>query len=226
MSPEIYKQSKNVFLIFPPGCGGNHIANMLSLHPDFEPRFISETYTNDIIRMYKKKFQEKILPGKYKGDCAVHFSDLENLQPTIFEENIDYIAQTDKKYIFCAHFEEYFVSLPDLHKMALLKDRIYILFSKPSRNNMLAYLRVNTGPWKLGEPKTINYTIDGFCSGNRIDKEKVLLVNTDKFYTMDGFGYLQELFFTNFGIEIPDLFWELHQLYMSDKVRIYGSMMP
>jgi hypothetical protein len=232
MTPEIYKQAKNVFLIFPPGCGGNHLANLLSFHPDFEDRYVSENYQTEVIDEYKSVF-EKLPIYKMRGDCAVHYSSLENLQLNQFRKNIDYILQTKKKYLFCSHAFEYFYNR-DNKEFGLIKDKIYVLFSKPTSNNMVAYLRMKAGPWALGEPvveKSVLrnpnnlYTLDGFAS-NKIEKEKVMCINTDTFYTVEGFDYMQEALATNFGIVLPEICRELHTLYINEKVRIYGSMMP
>ena len=236
MSPEIYKQAKNVFLIFPPGCGGNHLANMLSFHPDFEPRYQSDSYLEEIIQQYKIKFNTRKVSGKYKGDCAVHFSDLENLQPDYFEKYRDIINNTEKKYLFCAHAYEYIGSLKNLPGIKELDNKIFILFTRPTRRNLIAYFRWSNGPWALGEPllnntniqqqQTINlYTLENF-SNLGINKDNILLLNTDEFYKEDGIEYCNELFKENFNITLTSHCPELHKMYIKEKVHIYGSMIP
>jgi hypothetical protein len=235
MSPEIYKKSKNVFLIFPPGCGGNHLANLLSFHPDFEPRYQSDRYLEEIIESYKIKFNTKKVFGKYKGDCAVHFSDLENLQPDHFVKHIETINQLEKKYLFCAHAYEYFNAIKNLPGFKELKDKIFILFTRPTRQNMIAYLRWSEGPWALGEPnlnsKNIQknndhlYALESF-SKLGIDKDNILLLNTDEFFSDNGIKYCNQLFKENFNINLTSHAPELHQIYIKEKVHIYGSIMP
>jgi hypothetical protein len=99
---------------------------------------------------------------------------------------------------------------------------------------MIAYLRMKAGPWALGEPLGNNsilkyptelYTIKGFTANN-VDEEKVLYINTDKFFTVDGFDYIQGVISEHFNIQMPEICRELHTLYINEKVRIYGSMMP
>ena len=238
MSPEIYQQSKNVFLIFPPGCGGNHLANMLSLHPDFEPRYQSKTYTEEIIDSYKNQLTRPRPKHHYIGDSAVHFSDLENLQPEYFAKFKDTIITTKRKYLFCSHAYEYFFAdrvIPDFRK---LQDRIFMLFTRPTKQNMIAYLRWSTGPWAKGEPKmnAFNlreipnsnkvYNVESFSYMTKVSQDNILMVNTDLFYTVDGTEYINELIKENFGLTLPETCKELHSVYMNDKVNIYGSMMP
>lgn len=236
MSPEIYKQSKNVFLIFPPGCGGNHLANLLSLHPDFEPRYESDDYIADITKQYKTKFTQKRIRGKYLGDAPVHFSDLENLQDKLFLKNIDKINKTEKKYLFCCHAYEYFHSVDLLRGFNDLRNKIFILFSRPTRQNMIAYFRWANGPWSLGEPKFNSKNIQDNIDNNLylienfvklgIDESCILPFNTDKFYTVNGVEYCNQLFEENFNITLTSHCPELHQIYMNEKVHIYGSIMP
>ena len=238
MSPEIYQQSKNVFLIFPPGCGGNHLANMLSLHPDFEPRYQSETYEDEIIYSYKNHFTRPKLKGRYLGDCAVHFSDLENLQPDYFEKYKDIIFNTSKKYIFCSHAYEYIMSkrvIPELNK---LTNKIFIMLTRPTKQNMVAYLRWSTGPWSMGEPKinALNlreipdsskiYNVKSFSSVTGVPEDNILLIDTDLYYAINGTAYIDEVLKENFGITLTPQCKELHDVYINDKVNIYGSMMP
>lgn len=231
MNPATYNQAKNVFLLFPPGAGGNHVANMLSLHDDFEDRYRTKNYQQEMIGKYYYKFE---LMGR-NGEYVAHFSDLENLQPNTFDAHIDYILQTRKKYIFCAHAYEYLSAPGLLNKFDLITDKIYILFSRPTKANLIAYLRMTTGPW--GQVNLLDstdmYTIDGFLktgldrfARTYLDKNKILFIDTDKFYTMDGFDYFQETLGNSFGINLPKICKELHQLYIKHKVLIYKSMMP
>lgn len=237
MSPEIYNQAKNVFLIFPPGCGGNHLANMLSFHPDFEPRYKTDgDYVSEIIESYKKQLLPKRVKQFWKGDSAVHFSELENLQPDYFERYKDNIVNSDKKYLFCSHVYEYYNARKTIPLISKLKNKIFLLFTCPSRRNMTAFLRWSAGPWALGEPK-INafnmrdnpdnlYSMDKLSSVMNIDKNTILLINTDEFYTENGIDYIDNLLSENCGINLTSHCRELHQIYINEKVNIYGSMIP
>jgi hypothetical protein len=208
---------------------------MLSFHPDFEPRYQSDHYIEEIIQSYKGKFNVKKVPGMYKGDCPVHFSDLENLQAEHFKKHIEAINKTEKKYLFCAHAYEYVNALKNVPGFKQLNDKIFIVFTRPTRQNMIAFLRWSSGPWALGEPdlntknirqtSTHLYSIEAFSSLG-IDKNNILLLNTDEFYGDNGIKYCNQLFKENFGITLTSHCSELHQLYLKEKVHIYGSMMP
>jgi hypothetical protein len=237
MSPEIYNQAKNIFLIFPPGCGGNHLANMLSLHPDFEPRYKTDgDYVSEIIESYKKQLLPKRVKQFWKGDSAVHFSELENLQPDHFERYKDNVVNSDKKYLFCSHAYEYYNARKTIPLISKLKNKIFLLFTCPSRRNMIAFLRWSAGPWALGEPK-INafnmrdnpdnlYSVNALSSAIKVSSDNILLINTDEFYTENGMDYVDKLLMENCGINLTSHCRELHQIYINEKVNIYGSMIP
>ena len=94
MSPEIFNQYKNLFLLFSPGCGGNHLANMLSLHPAFEPRFKSDDYEKEVYRKYIEYFDMR---GRQDCIPVAHFSDLENLRVEFINKHKDTILKSTKK---------------------------------------------------------------------------------------------------------------------------------
>jgi len=68
----------NVFVIFAPGLGGNHLANMIST----DPRFHTRTYLNDYLESNR---------------TDAHFSSFKNLG------NLDELEQTDNN-VLCGHF--------------------------------------------------------------------------------------------------------------------------
>ena len=76
---------KNWFVIYPPGSGGNHLANLLSLSEGFERRFTDDTYTN--------------------SSKNAHIEGIDDLDPQHISLTLDKLTQQNN--IFCGHLVEY-----------------------------------------------------------------------------------------------------------------------
>jgi hypothetical protein len=76
---------KNWFVIYPPGGGGNHLANLLSLNNGFEQRFKLEDYGNNKQNAHSSLFSHV---------------DIENI-----ETNLEYLKKTSN--VFCGHLIQY-----------------------------------------------------------------------------------------------------------------------
>ena len=218
MTPDIFKQSKNLFLVFSPGCGGNHIANLLSMTPDFEPRYTHDSYYEDMIWNYNNYFGS--VPKNRNGVVVAHFSDLENLQKKQLTEFESKIVNSKKPYIFCSHAVEYITMDKEIY---LIKDRIICLFSKPTGANKLIYTRMREGAWYNGErddemfltiPIPKLYEIDNFVKYSQIKKDKIFTINTDLLYTIEGYDYIYETFKINLGISLPEVCRMMHTQYI------------
>jgi hypothetical protein len=230
MSPELFKQSKNLFLVFPPGCGGNHVANILSMHPDFEPRYTHDNYYEKMIWNYNNFFGSG--PEDSEG-CTAHFSDLENLQKKEITEFESKILSSEKPYIFCSHAVEYLISI-QTKLIEPFTDRTVCLFSRPNGRNKIVNARMRKGPWFGGEPEEDRflttkipqlYEKEIFSKHIiKSDRDKVFTVDTDLFYTIEGYDYLVEVFKTNLGIELPEICRKLHTQYIEYEIALYGEV--
>jgi len=229
MTPDIFKQSKNLFLVFPPGCGGNHVANMLSMHPDFEPRYTHDNYYEKMIWNYDNFFGSG---PEDNGGCTAHFCDLENLQKkeiAMFQEKI---INSKKPYIFCSHSVEY-IQAVQTKLIEPFTDRTICLFSKPTGDNKIVNARMRKGPWHNGEPDGARflttlverlYEKDIFSTYIvKGDKDKIFTVDTDLFYTIEGYDYLFEVFKTNLGVELPEICRKMHTQYINYAQELYGK---
>ena len=173
------KLEKNLFLIFPPGTGGNHLANMLSMNRSFSPRFTDipkkskaavpnltainshEEYVDVMLKSYQFYFDINSIKNKIPS--IAHFSDLENLQPQILKKFSTKILNSTGTYIFCAHSNEYAITkykkyLKDFNK------NIYCVLSLPTEKNLLALNRMKNGPWYQEKVLSEYYTSEGFSN--------------------------------------------------------------
>ena len=204
-----------MFLIFPPGCGGNHLANLLSMHPHFAPRYTHAEYYRNMQDKYKTFF------GNRKEDTIAHFSDLQNLQPELLTTFTSKILGKDKPYIFCSHSMEYYMA--DITQLIKpFTDRIFCLFSYPTGMNELVYKRMMTGVWRNGESvphfehvkSNLMYRKDIFARKCNINPNNIFTLDTDIFYTIRGYDYLHDIIKTNLGIELPIACRGMHSRYL------------
>jgi hypothetical protein len=106
-----FMDCKNLILIFPPGAGSNHVANMLSTCTGFMPHFESDDYIGDLNRRY------------LDADSIHHFRPNPNVTTTWLEENIPRLKLSAGINILVAHFGEFLGirylldSLPSVHAM-------------------------------------------------------------------------------------------------------------
>ena len=228
MTPDIFKQSKNLFLIFPPGCGGNHVANLLSMNPDFESRYTHDNYYEDMKNKYQKLFGYG--PEADIGGPA-HFSDLQNLQMKQLIKFESKIVNSKKPYIFCSHAVEYIIENSQKN-LNPYKQRIFCLFSKPTGSNKLVNDRMRNGVWYNGEqdemhymgtPVHLLYKKEIFASKANINSDNIFTIDTDLYYSIEGYDYLHETIKTNLGIELSEVCRQLHTQYIKYTQLLFGK---
>ena len=226
MSSITLQQPKNMFLIFPPGCGGNHLANLLSMHPHFAPRYTYAEYYRNMQDKYKTYFD--IFDSLTKTEVA-HYCDLQNLQPKVLKTLTSKILSQDKPYIFCSHASEYILCEKPL--LTPFTDKIFCLFSYPTGVNELVYNRMTTGIWAKGESSisydkikiNLLYRKEIFAKKNKIDPNNIFTLDTDIFYTIKGYDYLHDIIKTNLGIELPNICRKMHTQYIKHAYLYYGN---
>jgi hypothetical protein len=77
--------NRNLFVIFAPGGGGNHLANMLSLSEPFTSRITQDSYDN--------------------LDGNAHTPTIQNMKLSCVRDNIDILK--NQSNVFCGHWLEY-----------------------------------------------------------------------------------------------------------------------
>lgn len=211
-----FHKVNSIFVIFPPGCGGNHLSNLLSFLPNVSGRFSSNTYFHDMVLKYHKLSQG--------ADIVAHFSDLENLQKEQLDMHLDRILKSEDKYVFCAHADEYIYTMQMYKKLFANKKKMYFLMSEPTLKNEVVFWR-RRGYWM--QPDTLEryydlYNPKGFLR-NVSDPKSIIPINTDLFYTIDGFDYLQSVLKENINHMLPSICKELHTIYIRNKTEFIQS---
>lgn len=230
------KLATNLFLIFPPGAGGNHLANMLSMHPKFSNRFTDMSaitsvktvtgcmpinnhadYMYNMLRFYDYKFKEQ---APIQAVDA-HFCDLQNLQSENLKKYMPTIINRYGTYILCAHAMEYYhgKQKKDIEAMA---DSTFCLFTAPTKKNKVLYERTQTGIWANGERTTEKkYDKATFAKLNKINEDDIFQLDTDLFYSITGYEYIEKTIKYNLGLDLPKCCEDMHIMYMDRQTKIY-----
>ena len=224
MNPANLYSAKNLFLVFPAGCGGNHLANMISMSPVFSQRFTGLAYKNRMLLKYVSKFKPKLT----MDDKVAHFGYLENLQKKNILENEKIIKNNSGVNIWCTHYHEYFN--PD-NALNEYSNRVYGVMSYPSEFT-IAHTRMSGGMWHIGAPESsdaaYDYSIAGLTSPKcypqtNIPSENIFVIDTDIFFSAAGYDHLKNICSVELGITLPVQCERMHQLWLDTIVRVYGG---
>ena len=221
-----------MILLFPPGCGGNHLANLLSLHDQYQKRIPSENYAESLLNSYV-----------YETEYNHHIGSLENLRNFVYPNSLEELKSQPGVPIICSHIIEYynfiqFDSRYDVFTNWSFRD--IIVFTFPNENS-IAYKRFY--PYRYGESIDNNDPVDipmsrykTFYDPNVIieskqfncykhqheNLRKVIQFDTETFMNPEGFQYAQNFFQTHYDIVIPDNGRLLHKIwYKKISAQIY-----
>lgn len=213
-----------LILLFPPGCGGNHLANLLSLDNQFQKRIQADDYMKGLL--------EKYVYATFNH----HVGSLENLRTFVYPNSLEELKSQPGIPIVCSHVIEYynfiqFDSPYDIFTNWSFRDMV--VFTFPNENSM-AYKRFY--PYRYGEaidngnsadipmskyktfydPDVITASKGFNCHKHRHENlRKVIQFDTEKFMTPNGFEYAQNFFQMNYDVVIPSNGRLLHQIWYS-----------
>jgi hypothetical protein len=138
--------TKRIYLVFPPGCSGNHLANMIALDDGVEDRFVNAD------EMEKHYLADTI--SKHPINSPTTFKGFQNLNNV----DVDIVTNATKTQILCCHAYELARTSRLLEE--LLDNSVFILFSYPVKGSFVEH-KHRSGPWVHGEnPDTQTFIID------------------------------------------------------------------
>lgn len=211
MSPEVFKKSKHLFVVYPGGCGGNHLANMLSLCDEFK----SSCGYEELLNEYKKTTDTLLMLGN--SGIKAHFSEshlIENLQDVEYKRSL--LAEvTDKVNIFIGHQQHYFTETKSTDPVTGFDDKIWIVFSFPSEGSIPYNRMIKSGyhPCHTKEYAWPYRTHHSNYYYHLANDNNGFYFDTEKFFTPDGSIYLREMVLTNFGVVLPKTADILHSMW-------------
>jgi hypothetical protein len=209
MTPTTFQQANNLFISFTGGVGGHHISNMISLCPEFEPKFQSENYFFYMLAHYVSK-TARLNVTESLGITA-HFNGSTNGTPPVHLYTSAFLddalcttllANTKKNIILGHHhnwLESYNSGLVDR-----FKKNVWIVCTLPNKDT-LAGKRIENLNFNFPEtnPYKIPYVYDHRLPFAFAKEENALLFDTDLFFTDSGSQYLRECMNTHFGVVLP-----------------------
>lgn len=212
-----------MILMFPPGCGGNHLANLLSLHDQFQKRTDADNYVENLIHIYSQ------------STFNHHVGSLENLRNFVYPNSLEELKRGLSIPIICTHVIEYYNFIQFQSQYDIFTDwnfRDIIIFTFPNENS-IAYKRfyllrhgesidndtsvdIPISKYKTFYNTDFIFSSKGFkeCYKHRHENlRKVLQFDTEKFMSAEGFDYVQIFFEANYGIKIPETGRVLHKIW-------------
>ena len=218
--------TKRIYLVFPPGCSGNHLANMIALDDGVEDRFVN---ADEMERHYS---QFPPLLTNHPINSPTTFKGFQNLN----DIDVDIVKNATKTQILCCHARElgHAVSFGDLPE-ELLDNSVFILFSYPVKGSFVEH-KHRSGPWVHGEDpdSTVNGTFiiddpieleikDAYQKDNfikewlvprkkAIDPDVVFEFDTEGFHGEFGFEYATAYIDHLFGIVLSKDAERMHQI--------------
>jgi hypothetical protein len=156
---------ENLFVIFPPAAGGNHLANIVSISPKFATRFAPE--------VYEDSNRHKTHPG---GGGKNFYHD---------ETSLKLLQSTSN--VFCSHFAEYMSARALVEKYLQNRKFLIVEFPEHARNKFFLDRATKYYPayqdQYFVEETAMLYSTDMFCS---ITKETNLeQITVDTVFTND-----------------------------------------
>ena len=210
--------TKRIFLIFPPGCGGNHLANMISLDDDVEDR---------IADIEKMKEYYSLSPNNVHPKLPDLFLGYQNLKV-----DVDKVNQATKTFIICSHAFEFASSLRSKTiPIDWIKDSVFILFTYPTEKTLGHNRMINHPAYKGEHPDTHKITIDNFLceietayypenfvrawdnpAKPELETTNVFSFDTDRYLSETGFAYVTRFFNHLFDMSFKPDAKELHEI--------------
>jgi hypothetical protein len=227
---------KYLFIIFVPGGGGNHLANILARNPKIESR----TFTEDGNELLYKYYTEELATGNITEGLVSHPTNIVSVQnlSNIMRCVVD-IKKSNKVVTICSHAYEFghHCSAPVFPKFLLSKTG-YILFSYPKEGSPI-YNRHRHGAWYYGEDYNTMPTVEidsktynirdlydkelfskpwGWIKKPHINPKHIYQFESEKFFDANGFDYLNDFLEQNFGITLDEKAKEMHEIYLKTQL--------
>jgi hypothetical protein len=209
----------NLFIVFPGGCGGNHISNMLSLLPQFTKRLTTLDNYSEV--MLNKYIDKNLINSKHK--TAHIYSELINLQTVsgtadIKLQRLKNSVQDDSLIkIFLAHHH----MLYDWGQIEEYYDNTFFLtMTWPTMDSLPGKRSLSLYGSEICDWSSDNYSFEGLnrpSPGSNLNwslnvpKSNYLEIDTELFWKEDGCDYLEK----SLNLILPDTAKTMHTMWLS-----------
>ncbi len=247
MSHKINKPYKHICVLYPGGCGGNHILNLISTIDTVEPIFSNNNL--DYITSLRNRYHWFTKsPSMFKVHVTGknHLHELQNSSdPEQYKVKLNENKQTNAFYGHWASYEQ------TLYKgnYVNLDDCVWIIVTWPSIDS-LPMKRIDkhsfypqqpykyTLPLEITLPNETAMKIAGQDKVRKIllasdyeeeelentpvfptitlaDESNGFLIEVEKYFTTDGWNYLNSKLNEYLGLELPQKSKEIHDIWIS-----------
>ena len=208
--------SSNLFIVFPGAAGGNHVANILSLLPQFTKRFHTTGNYQDI--MLKTYLEKNIIDSKYK--TAHVYSELVTTKRNVLgapDIKIQRLKNQNDNLIkiFLAHHHLLYNWREEEN---LFKNSFFLTMTYPKLDSLPRKRMTSFGmdwDWAID-----NYSFEGLNSpplgyninySLNVPKSNYLEIDTELFWKEDGCDYLEK----SLNLILPDTAKTMHTIWLS-----------
>lgn len=218
---------KNLFIVFPGGCGGNHLANLISLNNKFTPRFKSNNYHQELLNHYKENCSKSLINSTgelYESPHGIkaHFAEYNNLDQLKNNATFNELINSKTINILIGHEHDFQELEFNGRTISKIPDPFYIIMSYPKFNS-LAYNRIQLYKF-TPDPK--KYTFPFRVSYDELETEwpvaddsNGMFLETEKFIAENGCDYIKDKLL-KINIELHDLAYEIHKIWYNKLIEI------
>ena len=224
---------KNLFILYPGGCGGNHLANLISTDSKFTQRFPSDNYYEELLGKYQSKYKTKYL-GPYKNHLIsigqkevkgliFHFSEFNNLDQLQDPAQVELLLTNKTINIFNGHEHCYYNVETKFKTVGKMPDPLWIMISYP-KENTIPYNRIklyNFSPdankYKFPFYPTSFIPRDPFDGIIVVDERNGIILESEEIFTEYGSEYIRQTL-KPYGVDLPIFADTLHKLWY-DKIK-------
>lgn len=218
---------KNLLIVFPGGCGGNHLANLISLNDKFTPRFKSNDYHNDLLNQYKQKCFQNLVKNTgelYESPSGInaHFAEHHHLDQFHDTNKFQELLNTPTINILPGHEHDFEQLEMKGSLISKVPDSFWIVLTYP-KVNTIAYNRIKLYKFT---PRPDRYTYPYYVSYQNYhkgwpvaDESNSLLFETENFISNNGCDYIKNKL-SKINIELHDLAYEIHSLWYNKLIEV------
>ena len=205
---------KNLFILHPGGTGGNHLANLISLIPEFEPRLdeFEGDYQQAFLKEYKRFTNPLFLPmhPTQIHNMKAHFLPKHGLngldKHSYSEEYAQKLLSNKKINILTGHWHCF-----DNSDLSKFDKHAWLILTFPKESS-LAHKRIRIFDFW---PQEIEFYSAPYNFKHPVmNSENTFVIDTEKFIADNGAEYLRQLLHKCFEVYLPSIADEMHNRWM------------